>query len=114
MALKINQSGTFRWPVRVQIPKDGGGFETASFDAVFKRVTRSEAETLGNEVVAGEIEGIEAVRRILVGWSGVQDGADEVEFSETNRERLLEIPGVAVALFRTFMEATSGAAQAKN
>jgi hypothetical protein len=114
MALKITQSETFRWPVKVSIPKDGGGYETASFDAVFKRLPRSESEALGNKVLNGDISGLDAVRQILVGWSGVVDGDTEVVFSETNREMLLEISGVAVSIFRVFSEANAGAAQAKN
>lgn len=114
MALKINQSGTFRWPVSVSIPKDGGGFDKATFDAVFKRSSRTEVEELGNKVMAGELSGLEAVKSILVGWHGVVDGDQEVPFSETNRDRVLDIPGVAVALFRSFTDANNGAAQAKN
>ena len=114
MAFKINQPQTFRWPVKVAIPKDGGGYETGSFDAVFKRVSRSEAEQMGNQVISGELSGVEAIRSVLVGWSGVFDGLEEVPFSETNRERLLEITGVAVSLFRAFTDANNGAAALKN
>lgn len=114
MALKINQSETFSWPVKVAIPKDGGGYETGSFDAVFKRLPRSESEALATKVVNGELDGLDAVRQILVGWSGVKDGADDVPFSETNREALLEINGVAVAIFRVFTDASAGAGATKN
>lgn len=114
MAFKITQSDTFRWPVKVSIPKDGGGYEVGTFDAVFKRLPRSESEALGEKVVAGEIEGIDAVRQILVGWHGVMDGDQEVPFSESNRERLLEVQGVSVSIFRVFVDANAGAAQAKN
>lgn len=114
MAFKINQPDTFRWPVRVALPKDGGGFETGTFDAIFKRLPRSEAEDMGNRVISGELSGVDAVRSILVGWQGVTDGPDEVAYSEANRERLLEVTGVAVAVFRAYTDANSGAAQAKN
>jgi hypothetical protein len=114
MALKINQSETFSWPVKVSIPRDGGGYETGSFDAVFKRLPRSESEALANKVMAGELDGIDAVRQILVGWTGVKNGDDDVPFSETNREALLEIQGVAIAVFRVFTEAAQGAGATKN
>ena len=116
MSFRIKQSDTFKWPVKVPIPRDGGGFEVGAFDAEFKRLPRSESEKLANDVLSGEMTGLDAVRRILVGWSGVYDadGKSEVPFSETNREALLEISGVAVSLFRVFMEANNGAAQAKN
>lgn len=116
MSFRIKQSDTFKWPVKVPIPRDGGGFEVGSFDAEFKRLPRSKSEKLAEQVLSGEITGLDAVRSILVGWAGVYDGDGnaEIPFSETNREALLEISGVAVALFRVFMEANNGAAEAKN
>lgn len=114
MAIQIVQPATFSWPVKVQLPRDGGGFESATFDAVFKRLTRSQAEEMGQQVFAGQLAGVDAVRSILVGWSGVVDGSDAIPFSETNRERLLEIPGTAVAIFAAFTDAMDGKARAKN
>lgn len=114
MALKLKQSDTFSWPVKVSIPKDGGGYETGTFDAVFKRLPRSQSEDMATKVMSGELSGIDAVRQILVGWTGVESDGEPVPYSETNREALLEIPGVAIAVFRVFSEANSGAAQAKN
>lgn len=114
MAIKITQSDTFRWPVKVSIPKDGGGYDTGTFDAVFKRLSRTEAEEIGTRVAAGEMTGLDAVRQILVGWSGVLGENEEVPFSEANRERFLEIPGVGLAIFRVFTQANAGAAQEKN
>lgn len=114
MALKLKQSDTFCWPVTVSIPKDGGGFERGTFDAVFKRLPRSQSEDVATRVMSGELSGIDAVRQILAGWKGVISDGEEVPYSESNRELLLEIPGVALAIFRVFTEANSGAAQAKN
>lgn len=114
MAFKLNQSGTFRWPVKVSTPKDGGGYETGTFDAVFKRLPRSESEALGDAVLSGDKSGLDAVREIMVGWHGVLDDGVEMPFSPSNLDKLLDIQGVAVAIFRAFTEANSGAAQAKN
>ena len=114
MALKLKQSDTFRWPVKVAIPKDGGGYETGTFDAEFKRLPRTESEGIAMKVMSGELTGVDAVRQILVGWRGVEVDGEEVPFSEANLEALLEINGVALAVFRTFSEANAGAAQAKN
>ena len=114
MSFKLKQSDTFCWPVKVTVPRDGGDFEVGTFDAIFKRLPRSEAELLGTRVMSGDLSGLDAVRSILVGWKGVLDEGDEIPFSETNREKLLEVTGVAVALFRVFTEANNGVAQAKN
>lgn len=114
MSIKITQSDTFRWPVKVNIPKDGGGYEVGTFDAVFKRLPRSEVEEIGTRVATGEITGLDAVRQILIGWSGVLGDNEEIPFSEANREKFLEIPGVGLAIFRVFTNANNGAAQEKN
>jgi hypothetical protein len=114
MAIKLIQPDTFTWPVKVNLPKDGGGYEVGTFDAEFKRLPRSRVEEIGKQVLSGDLSGIDAVREILVGWGGVTGDGDEVPFSESNRERLLEIPGVAVSIFNVFSEANAGAAQVKN
>ena len=114
MAIQIVQPATFSWPVKVQIPRDGGGYEAATFDATFKRLTRSEAEEMGGKVFSGELSGVDAVRSILVGWAGVMAGDEPIPFSEMNRERLLDIPGAAVAIFGAFTDAMDGKARAKN
>lgn len=111
---KINQSTTFKWPVKVEIAKDGGGFEKATFDVVLKRMTRSENEAIGQAVFNGTMTGVDAVKQITCGWDGVTDDGSPVEFSATNLDRLLEVPGVAVAIFKAFTEAHSGGLAAKN
>lgn len=114
MAFKLKQKSTFTWPVKVQIPVDGGTYDVGTFDAEFRRLPRSEVESLSAQVFNSEITGIEAVKRILVGWSGVVDDGQDVPYSEARRDELLEIAGVGVVLFRAFTEANNGAAQAKN
>ena len=114
MAFKLKQKNTFTWPVKVNIPVDGGTYEAGTFDAEFKRLPRSEVEKLSAQVFNSEISGIEAVKQILVGWSGVVDEGVEVPYSESRRDELLEVAGVGVVLFRAFTEANNGAAQAKN
>lgn len=112
---KLNQSKTFSWPVKVSIPKDGGGYETGTFDAVFKRLTRTENEAMSAAISDGTLSGIDATRQVLVGWAGlVEDDGTEVPYSEANRDHLLNIPGVALAVFGVFSDANSGSAQSKN
>ena len=38
MAFVLKQSDTYKWPVTVEIPIDGGRFDKQTFDAEFKRL----------------------------------------------------------------------------
>ena len=54
---------TFKWPVNVEEPADGGIFETSTFDATFKRLGRAEFSKLSNK---GDFDLLKAVLIALV------------------------------------------------
>lgn len=114
MALKISNSPSFFWPVTINTPADGGTFEKQTFDAEFKRMKISEVEKMVAGVHSGAVPGSAAVREFFVGWRGVVDDGQEVPFSETALEQVLDIPGVAWGIFEAFKEAMSGKARLKN
>jgi hypothetical protein len=41
MAFVLKKTASYKWPIKVEIPVDGGKFETQTFDAVFKKMSRS-------------------------------------------------------------------------
>lgn len=109
----IKQSETFRWPVVVSLPADGGKTVRHTFDAEFKRLGKEELSGLFARVT--EEGGADAaVRAVMVGWSGVTDGSDVVPFSDGALQQLLDIPTVTGAILKAFTEAVSGEAQRKN
>lgn len=114
MSLKINTGSSFFWPVEISTPVDGGTFEKQTFDAEFKRMKISEVEEMVAKVKTGVLTGSQAVRQFFVGWRGVVDNGQDVPFSETNLEKVLDIPGVAWGIFEAFKEAMSGKARLKN
>lgn len=114
MALRLNTSGTFFWPVEVSTPADGGKFERETFDAEFRRMKLSEVDEMIARVQTGELTGPAAVRTFMVGWRGVTSDGEDVPFSETSLALALDKPGVAAALFDAFREAMSGRARLKN
>ena len=67
MAFVRKKVATYKWPVTVEYPSDGGHFEKQSFDVVFKRLGRSKFSEL---VDKGDIELLEAV---LESWEGIED-----------------------------------------
>ena len=105
----LSQSGSFTWPVKVQLPVSGGKFETQTFDAEFKRLPKSRIDEVILLIEKDEIRDTEFCKEVLVGWKGIQDDkGQEVPFSESARDQLLEVPVVAGALVHSFFGAITG------
>lgn len=100
---KLSQANTFFWPVSISIPVDGGTFKTETFDIEFRRVKRSELESLTKENTEDSF-----IKAIVVGWKGITDGESEAVFSVSNLEKLLDFPGVPGAISNAFFEALTG------
>jgi hypothetical protein len=115
MALKINQSATFWWPVEVSVPVDGGIYERQTFDVQFARMGLSELTDLRADVVSGRIPDIDGFRALVKGWRGVQSDGQDLPFSDGNLQALVEIPGVGLAITSAYNAAIEGgAARRKN
>lgn len=103
---KLSQSNSYYWPVTVEMPADGGKFEKHTFDAEFRRMSVDELQALGDTDETGGI----ACRTIMVGWKGiVDDSGEEVPFSETSRDQLLQWPTVRIAIMQSFRASLAGA-----
>tara|TARA_B100001939_G_C16908849_1_gene603627 strand:+ start:897 stop:1223 length:327 start_codon:yes stop_codon:yes gene_type:complete len=107
MAFIRKRVKSFKWPVEVEEPADGGVFETSKFDAVFKRVPRSEFQKLADK---GDLELLKAV---LVGWDGIEDeDGKAVPFSQATMKEFSDDPywirGVLSAYTQTFEGAKLG------
>lgn len=108
MAFVRKKSSTFKWPVTVEFPVDGGRFEKETFDAVFKRIGRSDFQKL---VDKGDTDLIEAV---MVGWEGMQDEAGkELAFSPSNLKEQIEDPYWNRGVIGAYLKSLEGAS-AKN
>ena len=105
----ISQSGSYKWPVSVEFPVDGGKSEKQTFDVEFKRLSQTRIEEIRKQVDEGGITDREFSREVMVGWSGVVDGSgDTVPFSEAGRDNLLDIPLVSAAVVVAFMNSLAG------
>tara|TARA_E500000081_G_C6112550_1_gene343490 strand:- start:730 stop:1056 length:327 start_codon:yes stop_codon:yes gene_type:complete len=92
------KSSTYKWPVKVSYPVDEGRFEVDTFDAVFKRIGRSEFQRLAD---SGDTELIEAV---LVGWEKVADEAGkELPFNSRELRALIEDPCFTRGVIRAYL-----------
>jgi len=85
MAFVRKKVKTFKWPVKVEEPADGGVFETSTFDAVFKRVPRSEFQKLADK---GDLD---LLKSVLIGWEGIEDEEGKpVPFSQATMKEFAD------------------------
>lgn len=126
MAFVLKQSASYKWPVSVKLPADGGKFDKQTFDAEFKRLPQARINEIQaevqlrikaaerNEPVDNGITDQSIANELLVGWSGVVDAeGDEVPFSESTKQLLLDIPTVASAIIVAYFDSLTGT-KAKN
>jgi len=107
MAFIRKKVKTFKWPVKVEEPADGGVFETSEFEAVFKRVPRSEFQKLADK---GDLE---LLKSVLTGWEGIEDESGKpVPYSSETLKEFADDPywirGVLSAYTETFEGAKVG------
>lgn len=121
MAFKISSAteGTYKWPVPVMIPVDGGKFKKEEFTAVFKRYRKDAIPTASEDVAVDEgavdeERGIEFFKATLVGWSGIKDDAgEEIPYSEEKLIEFLEVPVFTSAVVNAY-QTSMGMAKEKN
>lgn len=99
----------FTWPVSVHLPVDGGRFEKQAFTATFRRISQSRITEIVEAVQAGSTTDVKLASEVLVGWAGVTDGETDLEYTEAHKAQLLDIPAVAAAVVRAFLDSITGA-----
>jgi hypothetical protein len=81
MAFVLKKVASYKWPVKVEIPVDGGKFETQTFDAIFKKMSRSAFNDLVDKGDDALVDGI------LEGWEGITDEAGKDLFRSHRRPK---------------------------
>lgn len=107
MAFVRKKIKTFKWPVTVEEPADGGTFDSSTFDATFKRLGRADFAKLTEK---GDVQMLQAV---MIGWDGINDEDDKpVPFSQAALKEFADDPywirGVLKAYTETFDAARQG------
>lgn len=112
---KIVQETSYKWPVNVFIPRDGGKFTKATFTAEFKALPQGEIDSLLQDSREGDRDA-NFSNECLIGWSAVQDAdGSELPYSDEAKEKLLQMSYVRNAVVSAFFESISGgAARRKN
>jgi hypothetical protein len=115
MSFVLKQSDTYTWPVAFDVPVDGGRHERQTFDGQFKRLPQSKVGPMLAELARledlGDLERMnELATDLIVGWSGVTDDAGkEIPFSQKALAQMLEVPFLAVAVLKAYMDSIKGA-----
>ena len=121
MAFVLKQSSSYVWPVTVKLPISGGKFEKQTFDAEFKRLPQARINKIQievqariksserNEATDDSISDQSIAEELLIGWSGVLDeDGDDVPFSESMKQQLLDIPTMATAIIVAYFDSLTG------
>jgi hypothetical protein len=104
MAFVLKKVSTYKWPVEVSVPVDGGKFKKETFTAVFKKMSRSAFNDLidmGDDALVDEI---------IEGWEGIKDeDGEEVPFCSGTKKELFDDPYVLRALIESYTNSITGA-----
>lgn len=110
MSFVIDQSLSYKWPVSVEFPIDGGRYDKQTFDAEFKRVPQPRIKQIYELSNANELSDEELCNEVLLGWTGIIDSKkQDVPYSESAKKALLDTPLVTKALVTAWMESLNGA-----
>lgn len=93
------------WPVVVQTPKDGGGFEPQTFSARFRILGKKEAEAVVDQVREGPPDPFAWINSFWVGL-----GRDEAEtLTAAMREEMLSRAYIREAILAAYRDCARGA-----
>lgn len=114
---KIVEVTSFKWPVKVNIPRDGGKFTGATFTAEFAALPQDEIDQALEDSRDGNLDAGFA-SKVLVGWAPgqVQDAdGSELPYSDEAKAKLLRMSYVRNGVVEAFFDSVSGgAARRKN
>jgi hypothetical protein len=103
MAFVLKKAASYKWPVKVETPADGGTFETQTFDAIFKKLGRTAFNALVDKGDDAFIDGI------LEGWDGIKDeNGKDIPFTEKTRKDLCDDSCFVKAVIKAYSDSVLG------
>lgn len=95
---------TFKWPVTIEEPADGGLFDSSTFDITFKRLGRKEFDKLG------EKGGLVLLKAVVLDWTGITDeDGTEIPFSMQALTDFADDPYWVRGVLKAYTETFEGA-----
>ena len=103
MAFILKKAASYKWPVKVETPIDGGKFEKQTFDAVFKKLGRAAFNLLVDKGDDAFTYGI------LEGWDGIKDeDGKDIPFTQKARKDLCDDSCFVKAVIRAYSDSVLG------
>lgn len=99
----LNQTATFKFPVRVNTPLESGGFREETFFAICERFTEDERDELINTKY------VEVLRKKMKGWEMQDHNRETIPFTPENFEAFLKISAAIAATCQAYFKANMGA-----
>jgi hypothetical protein len=107
MAFSRKKVSSYRWPVTVFVPADGGTHDKQTLDVLFKRIPRTELENVKDNV--------SLLEKVIEGWfSYIDEAGKEIPFSAQALKELLDDTAFVPAAAKAYWESLQGGAQAGN
>ena len=111
---KLDPSPTYFAAVILAMLNADGELEKHQFEARFNRLGQEDIDALQQQLNAGDLTEAQLFDRVLVGWRGIKDADDnDLPFSPENRERLLNVVGMSVAIVNAFTASLNPVARAE-
>jgi len=102
MAFVRKKVGSYKWPIKIETPLDGGSFEVQRMTVEFKRIPQSQIEKFKDNR--------ELLTETIVGWSDYKDEKGvEIPFSTEELAYLVDDTTFLRAAGLAFFESLSGA-----
>jgi len=105
---KLAQNETYFWPIKVDVPQDGGTFIQQKFEAKFKRLSQTRLKEISKQLDEGIINEVDVCREVMVDWKGVGNDSGPLEFCESNFSLLLENVYAVRGIYLGFFESVAG------
>lgn len=104
MAFVRKKVKSFKWPVTIEEPSDGGTFEPSTFDITFKRLGRKEFSKLS---LKGDLPLLKA---IVLDWNGVsEEDGTAIPFSIETLTEFSDDPYWVRGVLKAYTETFDGA-----
>lgn len=104
---KIEKKDSIRWPVKVDVPRDGGKTTAATFYVTWRWLLQSEIEAVARRTGGYDAE---FIAEVAIEWDGLQDSdGAPMPFTVENLARMTDLGYVRVAMINSFYQAMSGA-----
>lgn len=111
MSTAFEKPAVLKWPVTINIPRDGGRIKAVTRTVHYELIPQAEFSAIYKD--GGNDEDL--LRKVVVGWGTdmVDANNDPVPFSEDELDSMIDTSYVRIAFVNGYLECSSGKAAAR-